>query len=119
MDLLIKKVFVDYFNELSSAVSKERMNKKKESEGVFYSYASQVKPFRELGNYFIEIYLYSKVMQIPTNASLFIVSMKNMICDEELCIVQSSGISIIFYRKNKSCIWGSLVTFAIKMNFID
>ena len=30
------------------------MNKKKESEGVFYSYASQVKPFRELGNYFIE-----------------------------------------------------------------
>ena len=117
MDLLIKKVFVDYFNELSSAVSKERMNKKKESEGVVYSYANQVKPFRGLGNYFIEFYLYSKVIQIPTNASLFIVSMKNMMCDEELCIVQSSRISIIFYRKNKSCIWGSLVTFCNKDEF--
>ena len=118
-DLLIKNFFADYYNELIAIMRRGLKNKKNKSENVVYYLSRQETMHRGLGKYLIEIYLYSKVTQTPINASLFIVSKKNAICDKELCVIRSSENAINFDDKNKSCIWGSLVTFAIKMNFID
>ena len=78
----------------------------------------------ERGINIVKIYLYTKVIQASQNASLYVVLIKIGNGDKDIDSAQSfvkcEVVKFRFFEmKSKQCIWGSLVTFVIKMNFID
>ena len=78
----------------------------------------------ERGINIVKIYLYTKVIQASQNASLYVVLIKIGNEDKDIyndpSFVKCDVVKFRFFEmKSKQCIWGSLVTFVIKMNFID
>ena len=78
----------------------------------------------ERGINIVKIYLYTKVIQASQNASLYVVLIKIGNEDKDIyndpSFVNCDVVKFRFFEmKSKQCIWGSLVTFVIKMNFID
>ena len=74
----------------------------------------------ERGINIVKIYLYTKVIQASQNASLYVVLIKIGNEDKDIyndpSFVKCDVVKFRFFEmKSKQCIWGSLVTFVIKM----
>ena len=121
MELLIKKVYTNIF----AALSHSKFMNIKETKKVAFNddeFNKKIKSIKAKNKsnskYF---HLIIKMNQTPKN---FLLS-KFLLENAEFCVISFYLLKVLcknldkFFLKEKRCIWGSLVIFIIKMNFID
>ena len=124
MDSVVKRVFTRLFSQDLNYLNLTGVNE--------FSYSKKFLYFIDTGGGVelerikINIHLYYKIEQthpnVSPNVSLCgtLIKRKNFVGEQFNCF---NNEDLIFFNESikriKRCIWGSLVTFVIKMNFID
>ena len=121
MELLIKKVYTNIFAALSHSkfMTIKEIKKVAFNDDEFNKKIKSIKAKNKSNNNYFHLII--KMNQTPKN---FLLS-KFLLENAEFCVISFYLLKVLcknldkFFLKEKRCIWGSLVIFIIKMNFID
>ena len=120
MELIIKKIFGKLSNDIEGI---DAIMKVSVIKGLLF--ITEIYKEKQLNKKIKFFYYYKGEQTCPNifpNVSVFesFVEVKNFFCDKNFCFCCGVYENVVYFNdRNNRCIWGSLVTFVIKMNFID